>query len=83
MAELEAAVLRYVHEREAGGDSAEVAAAQKVDHQAVIGAVKSLESAEIITAEVTSAPRAQTSSYLPAAPLRRCGRPVAAGEAPA
>mmetsp|Transcript_13664 Transcript_13664/g.41285 ORF Transcript_13664/g.41285 Transcript_13664/m.41285 type:complete len:517 (-) Transcript_13664:1353-2903(-) len=51
MAELEVAVLRHVHEGEGGGDSAEVALAQQVDHLAVIGAVKSLESAEMITAE--------------------------------
>lgn len=52
MADLEAAVLRHVHERESGGDSAEVAAAQQVDHLAVIGAVKSLESVFMVTAQV-------------------------------
>lgn len=48
-------MLRHVHEGEGGGDSAEVALAQQVDHLAVIGAVKSLESAEMITAEVPPA----------------------------
>ena len=52
MEELEAAVLRHVHDRVSSGDSAEVAAAQQVDHLAVVGAVKSLESVFMITAEV-------------------------------
>lgn len=58
-AELEAALLRAV---DAGtlADSAEFAAAQGVDHLALVGLLKSLIAAEMIATEASAAPREGT-----------------------
>ena len=55
MAELESALLAAV-DAGALSDSGDFAAAQNVDHQVVVGLLKSLLAADMITTEVGGAP---------------------------
>ena len=51
-AEIEAALLRQVHQDGGLADSGDFAAANGWEHTAVVGVIKSLEAAEMITTQV-------------------------------
>jgi hypothetical protein len=53
MADLEATLLRTLHERGEIADTGELAASLNVDHQTVVGLMKSLQSSEMILVKVS------------------------------